>query len=196
VIPRSFQITIGVLLLAVFVSGVLVIQARHSEPQTRAGAASTPQAGPPVVGQEEKIRILVAYDDDQALRWRDAMVFMPQDRSARAREALRAVLAQYLQKPSPHPLAKGTDIKEIYLIGNDTLVVDTTAQFADEHPSGVLLEHLTIVSLIETVAANVPGLTRIKFLVDGQERETLAGHADLMSFYQTKQVHELAKEFE
>jgi hypothetical protein len=121
---------------------------------------------------------------------------MPQDRTLRAREALRAVLAQYLQSPSPHPLPRGADIREIYMIGSDTIVIDTTAQFADGHPSGILVEHLTIMSLIETVAANVPGLARIKFLVDGQERETLAGHADLMSFYQTKAVHELAKEFE
>jgi hypothetical protein len=33
-------------------------------------------------------------------------------------------------------------------------------------------------------------------LINGQEQETLAGHADLMSFYQTAAVHELIKEFE
>jgi hypothetical protein len=36
----------------------------------------------------------------------------------------------------------------------------------------------------------------VKFLVEGKERETLAGHADLMSFYQVSAVHELAKELE
>jgi hypothetical protein len=195
-IPRHFQIAIGVLLLAVLVSGIMVIRARRSDQEASLGATSVPSVAPPVAGQEEKISILVAYDDDQALRWRAAMVFMPQDRSLRAREALRAVLAQYLQTPSPHPLGKGADIKEVYLIGNDTMVIDTTSQFADGHPSGALLEHLTLVSLIETVAANVPGLSRIKFLVEGQERETLAGHADLMSFYRIAAVHELAKEFE
>lgn len=195
-IPRNFQITIGILLLAVLVSGVMVIRERSREQEASLGSASALPSAPPLGGKREKIPILVAYDDDQALRWRDATVFMPQDRALRAREALRAVLAQYMQSPSPHPLAKGADIKEIYLIGNDTIVVNTTAQFADGHPSGILVEHLTLMSLIETVAANVPGLARIKFLVDGQERETLAGHADLMSFYQTKAVHELAKEFE
>jgi hypothetical protein len=114
----------------------------------------------------------------------------------RARETLRAVLAQYSQTPSPHPLGKGADIKDIYFIGNDTMVIDTNSQFADGHPSGILLEQLTMTSLIETLTANVPGVAKVKFLVEGQERETLAGHADLMSFYQTTAVHELAKEFE
>jgi hypothetical protein len=76
------------------------------------------------------------------------------------------------------------------------MVVDTTRAFADSHPSGILLEDLTLCSLIETLAANVPGVARVKFLVEGRERETLAGHIDLMSFYQTASVHELTKEFE
>jgi hypothetical protein len=76
------------------------------------------------------------------------------------------------------------------------MIIDTTAPFADGHPSGILLEEMTLTSLIETLNANVPGVAKVKFLVDGKERETLAGHADLMSFYQTAAVHELAKEFE
>ena len=140
--------------------------------------------------------MLIAYDNDRALRWREASVFMPQERSLRAREALRAVLAQYLQSPSPHPLGKGADIKEVFLINNNTAVVNTTSQFADGHPSGILLEEMTLTSLIETLNANVPGISRIKFVVEGKERDTLAGHADLMSFYESTAVHELAREFQ
>jgi hypothetical protein len=196
VIPRHFQITIALLLLAILVSGVIVIRLRHGQQEMILRETPAIPAAPPVAGRREGIRMLVAYDDDQALRWRDATVFMPADRGLRAREALRAVLAQYLQTPSPHPLGKGADIKDIYFIGSDTMVIDTNSQFADGHPSGILLEQLTMTSLIETLTANVPGIAKVKFLVEGQERETLAGHADLMSFYQTSAVHELAKEFE
>ncbi|HMC31451.1 MAG TPA: GerMN domain-containing protein, partial [Candidatus Angelobacter sp.] len=158
-------------------------------------AADAAPVAPLVAGKQEHIQLLVAYDDDQALRWRPADVFLPADRGLRAKETLRSVLAQYLQNPSPHPLARGADIRDVYFIGADTLIVDTTAQFADGHPSGILLEEMTLASLIETLAANVPGVNKVKFLVEGKERETLAGHADLMSFYQTAAVHELAKEF-
>ena len=195
-IPRSLQITVGLLLVGILVSGLYMIKLTHKEQaKTLLGSVERPVA-PPVGGQQERISILVAYDEDHALRWREANVFMPVERSLRAREALRAVLAQYLQSPSPHPLGKGTDIKDVYLINKDTAVIDTTAQFADGHPSGILLEEMTLTSLIETLNANVPGIARIKFVVDGKERETLAGHADLMSFYQSSAVHELAKEFQ
>ena len=195
-IPRSVQITVGLLLLGILVSGLYMIKLTHKEQaKTLLGSEDRPVA-PPVGGKQERIAILVAYDEDRALRWREANVFMPSERSLRAREALRAVLTQYLQNPSPHPLGKGADIKDVYLINHDTLVINTTAQFADAHPSGILLEEMTLTSLIETLNANVPGITRVKFVVDGKERETLAGHADLMSFYQTAAVHELAQEFQ
>ncbi len=194
-IPRHFQITIALLLLAILVSGVLIIKLRHGE-QARSESVAVPAPGPPAQGKREHIRVLVAYDDDLALRWRDADALLPAERGPRAREVLRAVLTEYLQRPSPHPLSRASDIKDVYLISDDTLVVDTTAAFADDHPSGILLEELTLASLMETLTANVPGIKKVKFLVDGKERETLAGHADLMSFYETTTVHELAAEFE
>jgi hypothetical protein len=193
-IPRHFQITIGFLLAAILIIGISLTRF-PDQPAALQGAQAGP-AAPPVGGKQERIRILVAYDDDQALRWRDADAFMPDDRGLRARAALRAVLAQYLQYPSPHPMGKGADIRDVYWIGDDTLVVDTTPQFADSHPSSILAEQLTLTSLIETVNSNVPGIARVKFLINGQERETLAGHVDLTSFYDTAAVHQLAKEFE
>ncbi|HKD82947.1 MAG TPA: GerMN domain-containing protein [Candidatus Angelobacter sp.] len=195
-IPRHFQITIGLVLLAILISGLVIIRLTHREEDMAMHASDNAPVVPVVAGKQEHIQVLVAYDEDQALRWRTADVFLPADRGLRAKETLRAVLAQYLQSPSPHPLAQGSDIRDVYFIGNDTLVVDTTAQFADGHPSGILLEEMTLASMIESLTANVPGISKVKFLVDGRERETLAGHADLMSFYQTNAVHELAKEFE
>lgn len=195
-IPRYFQIMAGVLLVVILILGTYMSYLRRHEQALKPQTAADVPAAPPVNGRQERIRLLVAYDDDQALRWRETVAFMPADRGLRAREALRTLLAQYVQTPSPHPLGRGADIKDVYLVSDDTLVVDTTAEFANGHPSGILLEELTLTSLIETLAANVPGVSKVKFLVNGQERETLAGHADLMSFYQTSAVHELAKEFE
>ncbi|HEV2961949.1 MAG TPA: GerMN domain-containing protein [Candidatus Angelobacter sp.] len=195
-IPRHFQIAITLLLVGILVSGIFIIKITHKEQAKTEIAADERPVAPPVGGKQERIQILVAYDEDRALRWREVTVFMPEERSLRAKEALRAVLAQYLQSPSPHLMGKGTDIKNVYLINHDTLVVDTTSQFADNHPSGILPEEMTITSLIETLSANLPEIARVKFIVDGTDRETLAGHVDLMSFYDVSSVHELAKEFE
>ncbi len=196
-IPRHLQITISLLLMGVLVCGIYIIKLTNKEEAKTLllGAQDRPMAAP-VSGRRENIDILVAYDEDHALRWRQTTVFMPDDPGLRAREALRAVLAQYLQTPSPHPLPAGSDIKEVYLVNGETAVIDTTAPFGEKHPSGVLVEEMTLTSLVETLTANVPEIRRVKFLVDGKERETLAGHADLMSFYESSAVHDLAQEFE
>ena len=64
---------------------------------------------------------------------------------------------------------------------------------ANQHRSGVLVESLTVASMIETLAVNVPQIARVKIMVDGKERDTLSGHADLMGTYNVSDVHALVK---
>ena len=64
-----------------------------------------------------------------------------------------------------------------------TALINLRGSFADSHPSGVVVETLTIQSIIGTLHANLPQIEQIRFLVDGQPRETLAGHADLTRTY-------------
>ena len=62
-------------------------------------------------------------------------------------------------------------------------VIDLHGTFADHHPSGIESEELTINSILQTIHANLPEITEVRFLVDGQPRETLNGHADLTRTY-------------
>jgi hypothetical protein len=50
-------------------------------------------------------------------------------------------------------------------------------------PSGILSEQMAVNSVAQTLAANVPGLSRLKILIHGQEVDTLAGHVDLTGFF-------------
>ena len=71
---------------------------------------------------------------------------------------------------------------------------DLNGAFADGHRSGILVEDLTIASLIHTISANTPGILRVRILVDGKERETLAGHADLSEVYDVTAVNQLSSQ--
>ena len=62
-------------------------------------------------------------------------------------------------------------------------VINLHGSFADHHPSGVEPETLTIDSILGTLYANFPRIVEVRFLVDGQPRDTLAGHADLLRTY-------------
>ena len=66
---------------------------------------------------------------------------------------------------------------------NQLAILNLHGAFADTHPSGLQVEALTLQSIIGTLHAALPQVTRIRFLVDGQPRDTLAGHADLLRTY-------------
>jgi hypothetical protein len=67
--------------------------------------------------------------------------------------------------------------------GPELAVVNLTGAFAASHPSGLETETLTVLSICGTLRANLPRVTQVRFLVDGQQRSTLAGHADLTRTY-------------
>jgi hypothetical protein len=64
-------------------------------------------------------------------------------------------------------------------------VINLDGSFVDHHPSGILVENLTLLSILGTLHANFPQIAQVRFLVDGHARETLAGHADLSRTYLT-----------
>jgi len=70
--------------------------------------------------------------------------------------------------------------------GGELAVIDLRGSFVNQHPSGVEVETLTLLSMIGTLHANLPQIEQVRFLVDGQTRETLAGHADLLRTYPSR----------
>jgi spore germination protein GerM len=121
---------------------------------------------------------------------------MPSVRQQRAEEVLRALIALYLDKSSPHSLPPGSDIRSVYLVDPGLAVIDVDAALADGHRSGVLAEELTIASLIQTLSANIPGIQKVKILVEGKQRDTLAGHADLSNFFDVSAVNQLTSQLQ
>jgi hypothetical protein len=68
-------------------------------------------------------------------------------------------------------------------MGPELAIVNLTGAFAAGHPSGIETETLTVMSICGTLHATLPRVTEVRFLVDGQPRATLAGHADLTRTY-------------
>jgi Sporulation and spore germination len=125
----------------------------------------------------------VADDAAGMLRARAAQIPLPGGRQQRAEELLRTLLRIYQQPGAAHPLAPAADIRGIYMVDPGAAVIDLNAAFADQHRSGILSEQLTVNSLVETLAVNVPGIQRVNILVEGKPRDTLAGHADLTQWF-------------
>jgi spore germination protein GerM len=195
-IPRHLIIGLAVLLIAVIGMGLYALRMRRTAAAIPAVSVDTRPIAAPVAGPTEQITLFVAHDEDGSLRAQGARSPLPSGRQQRAEELLRALLTLYLDKSSPHVLAPGADIRSVFLIDPGVAVIDLNSAFADGHRSGVLIEELTVMSLIHTISTNIPGILRVKILVDGKERETLAGHADLTDFYDVTAVNQLSAQLQ
>lgn len=192
-ISRHTQIAVALVLTGIFSVGFYMLHLKNQAEERMPAALSNRPLAPAIAGPPEQVALYIAYDGDAVMRRRSATAALPSEPSARAREVLRVLLAEYLQPNSSHPMAEGADVTDVFLVNNSIAVVDLNRAFVEGHRSGVGVEALTIGSFVETLAANNPAISKVKFLVEGTERETLAGHADLMALYDVAQVNLLVR---
>jgi hypothetical protein len=195
-IPRHLAIAIVVMLVIALGMSFFVWRMRGKGSTSEFAASNAVPVAPPVTGPTEQVTLYVADDDLGALRATSAVIPLPSARQQRGEELLRALLGAYAAKSSHHVLGSGSDVRAFYLVEPGLAVIDLNSAFADGHRSGVLVEELSVASLAKTLSANLPGLTQIQFLVDGKQRDTLAGHADLSSPYDISAMNQLAEQLQ
>lgn len=196
-IPRYIQIMLVLLLVSILVCGIYILQLRKRTQENLQRASDPVPVRPERAGTPQNIQLTIAYDDDGVFRSRRGSAVLPAETGERAKEILQTLVNQYLSKPSPHPLAEGSAVNNVFIVNTQKLaVVDLNEAFVDGHRSGIMVEDFTVASLIDTLAANLPQIQEVKILVDGKERETLAGHADLKSTYSTAAVHQVVAQLQ
>ena len=195
-IPRHQTVLFVILLLASVIMGaVLWNQLRRAHERLLRGQDSAPTQAP-LVAPAEQATLMVANDADNSVQPRILTLPLPQNPEARARAVLGKLLDLYAAPDAAHPVPGGANsIAQVFLVpiaegsgkasptSPQLAVVNLTSAFAAGHPSGLEIETLTILSICATLKANLPRVTEVRFLVDGQTRATLAGHADLTRTY-------------
>jgi hypothetical protein len=197
VIPRYQKILLVVLLIASLGMGFKLWQLRDSaHKRLLTGETSAPTAAP-VVAPAEQATLIAANDMDNSLVPQVHSLPLPSDPGARARAVLGKLLDLYAAPNSTHPVQGGApSVAQVFLMpvpgakssGDQLAVVNLSGTFAASHPSGLETESLTVLSICATLRANLPAVTQVRFLVDGQPRPTLAGHADLTRTYLTAEA--------
>lgn len=195
-IPRHLLIGITLMLAVALGMSVYVWRIRGTVAQSTPNTADARPVPAPVAGPSEQVTLWVASDVPGNLRPQGVRIPLPSARQERAQELLRALVGLYLNKDSSHQLPPGSEVREVYLVDPGLAVIDVNAAFADGHRSGVLVEELTVASMVETLASNISGINRVRILVDGKTRDSLAGHADLAIAYDVAQVNQIVQQMQ
>lgn len=196
-IPRYQKILFAVLLLASLAMGIVLWQLRERAHKRLLAGESTAPTAAPIIAPAEQATLIAASDIDNSLVPQVYSLPLPADPEARARAVLGKLLDLYATPESTHPVPGGAaSVAQVFLMpvpgakasrnpSDQLAVVDLTGTFAASHPAGLETESLTVLSICATLRANLPSVTQVRFLVDGQPRPSLAGHADLTRTYLT-----------
>ena len=197
-IPRHQAVILICLLVASIIMGVLLWNLRERAHERLLQGENTAPAQAPEVAPDEQATLMIASDADDTVTAREFTLPLPQNPQARARAILAKLFELYAAPGSTHPVPGGAaSVVQVFLLpasggaergsppGSELAVVNLASAFASTHPSGIETESLTILSVCATLRANLPQVTEVRFLVDGEPRATLAGHADLTRTYLT-----------
>lgn len=196
-IPRYQRILFWILVAGIFLMAAFLL---HGCEQAHRRLTSLDDATPiaaPTTASTEDITLYLANDADASITPTTESLALPEDPAARARALLEHLLAAYALPNSPHPLQSGPAVDDVFLLADpqpeskagphaqpgQLAVINLRGSFVNNHPSGIQVEALTVLSIIGTLHAALPQVTAIRFLIDGQPHDTLAGHADLLRTY-------------
>jgi Sporulation and spore germination len=193
-IPRYQKVLLWLLLVSSVLMAAYLIRMRARAQDQLAGVPDAAPMPAPVEAAPVQVTLLIANDEDGSLTPVEQQLALPAETTTRARTLLNDLFADYATPGSPHPLASIPAVDDVFLLPvpesasahpPQIAVVNLDGNFVDHHPSGILVENLTLLSILGTLHANFPQIAQVRFLVDGRPKETLAGHADLTRTYLT-----------
>lgn len=190
-IPRYQRVLLWALLLVSAVMAIFLIRLRERATDRLQATVSASPLAPPEVMPASDVILMLANDTDGSLVNVRRHIALPTEPHDRARYLLNQLLAEYARTGSQHPIGANAGVDDVFFMPlpagtpevGSLAVVNLSGSLLQAHPSGIETETMTLLSLIGTLHANLPEVTEVRFLVDGQPRDTLAGHADLDRTY-------------
>jgi hypothetical protein len=181
-----FAKVLWVALLVVFAGGIFYLRSLvrltlfelplHSEESAKARlSAAVLQSG---TGPNETAFLYFPSLSDRKLVAESRPVKWASSADDRVRQVLWA-LAEGSRQGLGHPLAASTNVRAVFLTLDGTAYVDLSNDLLSSINSGIESECLSVYSMVNSITANIPSVKRVKILIQGQEVETLEGHADL-----------------
>ena len=147
---------------------------------------TTPEGGVPsaepaaTTAETRRIQAALFYVADDGT----ALVPVSQDviyGATPAEQARRIIEAQVAAPPEGRSSAipAGTTVRAVFLTPAGEAYVDLGGAIVSGHSGGSLDEALTVYAIVNALAANLPGVSTVQILIEGQEVDSLVGHLDL-----------------
>jgi len=139
--------------------------------------------GPVVTGEKQKVKLYFSDLNERFLIPEERYITKGKSPEDTVRLLVEALVG------GPHSDLVETFSKETVFRGvtvkNGIASIDFGRNLIDLHPGGSASEMMTIYSLTNTVTLNVPSVTKVKILINGNGVETIKGHIDTSRPFET-----------
>jgi hypothetical protein len=153
----------------------LVWQRMHAAEPSAPAALSAPGPAETAVRTEERLPATLYLPADGMLTAQPFTMRRHPEPQLQAREAAGAVLGG-----SQSPVLGDVTLRALYLAPEGTAYVDLASRRPQEGiRASAWDELLAVYAVVNTIMQNVAEVRQVRFLLDGREAPTLAGHLDL-----------------
>lgn len=159
-------------LIAATVLGALMLQKYYARKHTTVAPAP-----PAVVGTVRVSLFFASPDGNGLMREGSEIDACGNDLAGCIQDTVEKLVDGPLGDLAP-TLPASTILNDVQ-VKDDTAFLDFGKELADGLPGGSSAEMTAVYSIVDTISFNFPRIRKVKFLLDGQEVETLKGHLDL-----------------
>ncbi|MDO8722114.1 MAG: GerMN domain-containing protein, partial [Syntrophales bacterium] len=124
---------------------------------------------PPVAGKKEKEKVVLYFSDtnEQLLVLENRDIPKGKNNAEKATELVKALL-EGSRKGLLNTFPKNVNLQSVKIEGGGTAYVSFGENLVKSHPGGSSGEMATIYSLTNTLTANIPGIKKVKILIEGK----------------------------
>lgn len=178
-----FRMVAAAVLIGMIGAGYLLF-ARFSE-KNNADSRLIPKlvSQKPAPGPKKSKKTVYLYFSDEKNSYlvsEERVLFVSED----PLEMGKAIINDLIQGPRGdlgRTIPGDATLNAFYISKDGTAFVDFSDIIREKHPGGSQTELLTVYSIVNSIALNIPQVQRVKILIEGREALTLAGHIDLTS---------------
>ncbi|HPC85697.1 MAG TPA: GerMN domain-containing protein [Smithellaceae bacterium] len=125
------------------------------------------------------VRIYFADPQERFLVPEKRVIYREEDPALQAKEVVLALLEGSKTRSKTgnvNTFPAGVVLKDVRLDKDGTAQVNFNSGLTKHHPGGSTAEMMTVYSLTNTLAENVPQIRAVRILVDGKEISSIKGH--------------------
>ena len=168
----------AVMVFCIIAGGLIAYGYKHF---LSAGTNESPETTPSTsLPKSAKVRThLYFLDPDHLFLKAEERILVQQDGIV---EHARSIVCALIEGPEDKLLPTipaETKLLALYVTEDGIAYVDLNSAISEKHPGGSLCEMFTIFSIVNTMTLNIPEINAVKFLIEGHEAKTLAGHIDI-----------------